>query len=844
MSKGFFEGILHDILLAGAVEASRDKSGKPDPYKAAGIAMGFGHTSLEDQMRLATMLGSEGAFEGNDSADIFATSGQLLEQQAFEVESDWRNTDIGLAYDLYPEDFDDEDEFLAAIEAAEAGAIFSIDDSCAEEYDTEITFSIIPDDAERFERETSVKRYLYEKYSKAYPNIFTKDYLDQSFYDMGMRASKKASSVELPYIMLSDIVSHCNVQGLGVFYLLVDGKTKKCVEVCRKYLPKIVSIIEGLKFDEVDLEALFAFVQSKLVLEMNELRAAHRILKIISEKHPEYVQDELITSFCTETVDLLTDGTIKAPFDSKIRYLSLCAEVVKDLSTKKCYKKAIERIYAENEAQQLIYKFRPNDKKALMFWDVGDDFMDDFIFSLLTSKDKGVVCHTFSVLHNDFSLSERQLKWVHQGLEHLQMYAADGYGDEEVYSNYCNDPVFKKTVLEVNKHLGRLLGHLLAMSISKQDISSYRDLMRQYDKQIRFTDKKRDFIKFLNQELECVYIDPFCDSAEKFAEYMDIAKDLRMIVSDPIGRAYGANVSRLCDDIERDYSKFVEANKKISIEEQKHNELLKRIMSLIKKMDEGMMWKSKAITKDSLRVLFKFPDGKNGDVSMYLASKCGTLTQVDAITRCVTIPMSNRDYIPLLVRPFDNTDSLNSGARSYLSREHNFYRLLEAVSELESNQKRVAHEHLLELDVPEDIWERIRATEQSYASSLTKQREDIYQALAKAGLLSAKWVSEYQVFTIVSSLYDDSIYQYRAEWLGSQSIDIFVPSINVGIEYQGVQHYRSVELFGGDEGLRERKKLDARKKRLCKENGIKLVEIKYTDEITVDFVKEKIQAVL
>ena len=34
MAKSFFEGILKDIMLAGAVEASRDNSGKPDPYKA------------------------------------------------------------------------------------------------------------------------------------------------------------------------------------------------------------------------------------------------------------------------------------------------------------------------------------------------------------------------------------------------------------------------------------------------------------------------------------------------------------------------------------------------------------------------------------------------------------------------------------------------------------------------------------------------------------------------------------------------------------------------------------------------------------------------------------------
>ena len=51
------------IALAGAVEASKDKNGKPDPYKAAGMAMGMGNFSLEDQMRLGAMLGAQGAFD-------------------------------------------------------------------------------------------------------------------------------------------------------------------------------------------------------------------------------------------------------------------------------------------------------------------------------------------------------------------------------------------------------------------------------------------------------------------------------------------------------------------------------------------------------------------------------------------------------------------------------------------------------------------------------------------------------------------------------------------------------------------------------------------------------------
>ena len=63
MAEGFFEGLIKDIALAAAVEASKDKKGKPDPYKAAGMAAGMGNFSFDDQMRLGAMLGAQGAFD-------------------------------------------------------------------------------------------------------------------------------------------------------------------------------------------------------------------------------------------------------------------------------------------------------------------------------------------------------------------------------------------------------------------------------------------------------------------------------------------------------------------------------------------------------------------------------------------------------------------------------------------------------------------------------------------------------------------------------------------------------------------------------------------------------------
>ena len=60
---GFFEELAKNIALSAAVEVSKDKNGKPDPYKAAGMAMGMGNFSFEDQMRLGAMLGAQGAFD-------------------------------------------------------------------------------------------------------------------------------------------------------------------------------------------------------------------------------------------------------------------------------------------------------------------------------------------------------------------------------------------------------------------------------------------------------------------------------------------------------------------------------------------------------------------------------------------------------------------------------------------------------------------------------------------------------------------------------------------------------------------------------------------------------------
>jgi hypothetical protein len=114
--------------------------------------------------------------------------------------------------------------------------------------------------------------------------------------------------------------------------------------------------------------------------------------------------------------------------------------------------------------------------------------------------------------------------------------------------------------------------------------------------------------------------------------------------------------------------------------------------------------------------------------------------------------------------------------------------------------------------------------------------EELYTEMIKENRVYVKWSHEYKLYDIISKYVCDAIYQYRAVWLGSQSFDIFIPSQNIAIEYQGQQHYEAVELFGGQESLERNKERDERKRRLSSEHGINVVDWKYDIRITTDSV--------
>lgn len=72
------------------------------------------------------------------------------------------------------------------------------------------------------------------------------------------------------------------------------------------------------------------------------------------------------------------------------------------------------------------------------------------------------------------------------------------------------------------------------------------------------------------------------------------------------------------------------------------------------------------------------------------------------------------------------------------------------------------------------------------------------------------------------------IRQYAIEYNGNKyRCDFYVPSKNLIIEYNGMQHYKPVERFGGAKKFRAQKQRDRDVRDYCKRNNIKLLEITY-----------------
>jgi len=67
--------------------------------------------------------------------------------------------------------------------------------------------------------------------------------------------------------------------------------------------------------------------------------------------------------------------------------------------------------------------------------------------------------------------------------------------------------------------------------------------------------------------------------------------------------------------------------------------------------------------------------------------------------------------------------------------------------------------------------------------------------------------------------------------------DFYLPDYNLCIEYDGRQHFQNIDFFGGEQGLLENQKRDNIKTQYCIYNNIKLLRIRYNENILNSLIK-------
>lgn len=108
-----------------------------------------------------------------------------------------------------------------------------------------------------------------------------------------------------------------------------------------------------------------------------------------------------------------------------------------------------------------------------------------------------------------------------------------------------------------------------------------------------------------------------------------------------------------------------------------------------------------------------------------------------------------------------------------------------------------------------------------------RELENEYRTILGIPKIGEGWISETALFYDIKNNYPNIkfIHHGRPSWLGRQHLDIYIPKYNIGIEYQGEQHDRPIEYFGGAEGYNKQRERDIRKRNLCIENNCHIIYI-------------------
>jgi len=133
------------------------------------------------------------------------------------------------------------------------------------------------------------------------------------------------------------------------------------------------------------------------------------------------------------------------------------------------------------------------------------------------------------------------------------------------------------------------------------------------------------------------------------------------------------------------------------------------------------------------------------------------------------------------------------------------------------------------------------------ASKLSRELRNIVENITRKDFGFAKigdgWISETILFNLVQQIFpnENILRHFRPEWLNKLELDIYLPDRSLAFEYQGLQHFKPMKIFGGQIAFNKLIERDRIKKELCKGYNIRLIEIKYTEPLIIEYIQSKIK---
>jgi hypothetical protein len=82
-------------------------------------------------------------------------------------------------------------------------------------------------------------------------------------------------------------------------------------------------------------------------------------------------------------------------------------------------------------------------------------------------------------------------------------------------------------------------------------------------------------------------------------------------------------------------------------------------------------------------------------------------------------------------------------------------------------------------------------------------------------------------------------------FLDGLEIDCYIPSLKLGFEYDGEQHYVFPNAYHKTEKeFKEQQKRDKLKRRIAKDKGIRIITVKYDEGISAKLIEDKLNGVI